>query len=173
MPSSSVEWFDVVDREDRIVGRCTREEVHRRGLLHRAVHVFVYRPEGDVFLQKRSATKDTAPNRWVSSCSGHVDQGENYLGAAVRELGEEIGISVDPRRLVEVGRVPAVSETGWEFVRVYRLDDWEEGLTLDPVEIQEGRWLPPQDVDAWLRQDPGIFSMSFRYLWARLRPRFR
>ena len=35
------EIFDVVDENDRVVGRATRAEVHRRRLLHRAVHIVV------------------------------------------------------------------------------------------------------------------------------------
>ncbi len=83
--------FDIVDEQDRVVGRAPRREVHAKNLHHRATHILVHDAAGRVFLQRRSLTKDTFPGCWDSSCSGHVDTGEDYETAARRELGEELG----------------------------------------------------------------------------------
>src|SRR5256885_1188600 len=88
------EWFDVVNEKDEVISRARRREVHAQGLWHRAVHVLVFNCHGAVFLQKRSMLKDLSPGLWDSSCSGHLDAGEDYDAAAVRELREEIGIAV-------------------------------------------------------------------------------
>src|SRR2546422_10810839 len=112
------EIFDVVNERDEVIGRQSRTEVHRLGLQHRAVHVLVFNSRGQVFLQKRSLTKDRQPGQWDSSASGHVDAGEDYDGCAVRELGEEIGLhlsEVPPR----VFKLPASPETDQEHVWVY------------------------------------------------------
>ena len=93
--------FDVVDRSDNVLRQESRAVVHREKLLHRAIHVFVFNKAGQLYLQRRSMAKDTAPGKWVSSCSGHVDSGEDYDKAAGRELIEEIGLHnpVDLKRL--------------------------------------------------------------------------
>ncbi len=79
------EIFDVVNERDEVIGRRARSEVHRLGLLHRAVHVLVFNARGDIFLQKRSLNKDRQPGVWDSSASGHLDTGESYDAGAVRE----------------------------------------------------------------------------------------
>ena len=89
MPVTDI--FDVVDRSDNVLRQESRSVVHREELLHRAIHVFVFNKAGQIYLQRRSMGKDTAPGKWVSSCSGHVDAGEDYDEAAGRELIEEIG----------------------------------------------------------------------------------
>ena len=157
------EWFDVVDAEDRVIGREIRRVVHARGLWHRAVHVLVFDAGGRVFLQQRSAFKDLSPHLWDSSCSGHLDAGEDYDAAAVRELAEEIGVRVAaaPQRWF---RQSACVETGWEFVWVYRLRH-DGPLTLDPAEIQGGEWLPPAEVSARVASRPELYCPSFRLLW--------
>ena len=165
MANSSVEWFDVVDDRDRVIGRETRSEVHRRGLLHRAVHVFVYRPEGAIYLQRRSANKDTAPNRWVSSCSGHVDAGETYEIAARRELGEELGIDGEAVVLEELAKIPAVPETGREFVHLYAVRGFGEPIHPNPDEISDGVWKDPEEIEEWIARAPHEFADSFLYLW--------
>ena len=115
----SEEIFDVVNERDEVVGQNTRREVHRLGLKHRAVHVLVFNSRGETFLQKRSMNKDREPGKWDSSASGHVDSGEDYDACAVRELREEIGLSVAeaPERLFKIAACP---ETDAEFVWVYR-----------------------------------------------------
>ena len=67
------EVFDVVDARDVVVGQEFRREIHRRGLLHRAIHIFWLRGDGQLCLQRRSYAKDNCPGLLSSSCAGHVD----------------------------------------------------------------------------------------------------
>lgn len=167
MPGSekTEEWFDVVDEVDTVVSRATRREVHARGLRHRAVHVLVFNRAGELFLQKRSLNKDTAPGAWDSSASGHVGGGEAYDACAVRELREEIGLHAPtPTRWL---RLPACDETGQEFVWVYRLEA-EGPFTLHPEEIERGAWLALAEITRRVREQPAAFASSFRLIWQRL-----
>ncbi|MBL9186150.1 MAG: NUDIX domain-containing protein [Opitutaceae bacterium] len=163
MSQQADEWFDVVNERDEVVRRETRRVVHATGLWHRAVHILVFDAAGRVFLQKRSMLKDLSPGLWDSSCSGHVDAGEDYDTAAVRELGEEIGLrgAVAPVRWF---RIEACVETGWEFVWVYRLNH-SGPITVDPREIQYGEWVAPAEVSRWVAAGPGEFCPSFRLIW--------
>jgi len=159
----SEEIFDVVNERDEVIDRKPRREVHARGLLHRAVHVLVFNARGEVFLQKRSMSKDTSPGLWDSSASGHLDSGEDYDYCAVRELREEIGLVVErpPERFF---RIAACVETGQEFVWVYRLKN-EGPFTLHPGEIERGGWFATETVTAWVADMPGEFAPAFRLIW--------
>ncbi len=163
MTAANEEWFDVVNDLDEVVGRATRRQVHATGLWHRAVHVLVFDAAGRVFLQKRSMLKDLSPGKWDSSCSGHVDSGEDYDVAVVRELGEEIGVRVatPPERWF---RLNACEETGWEFVWVYRLR-YDGMITVDEKEIQFGEWVAPAEATARIKARPDEFCPSFKLLW--------
>ena len=159
------EIFDVVDEDDQVIGQATRGEVHRRGLRHRAVHVLVFNTKGEVFLQKRSMHKDTFPGAWDSSCSGHLDRGEDYDAAAIRELWEEIGLKVTqaPQRVLKIDACP---ETGQEFVWIYRCES-EGPFTLNPAEIEAGGWFAPAAVTKWMQEKPGEFARALLLLWER------
>jgi ADP-ribose pyrophosphatase YjhB (NUDIX family) len=87
------EVFNVVNEHDEVIGEAFRADVHAQGLRHRAVSIFVFNSAGQLLMQLRSATKDEYPSCWTSSCSGHVDAGEDYDTAAHRELMEELGLS--------------------------------------------------------------------------------
>jgi isopentenyl-diphosphate delta-isomerase len=159
----SDELFDIVNDRDEVVGRAPRREVHARGLWHRAVHVLVFNAAGQVFLQKRSLLKDTAAGLWDSSCSGHVDAGEDYDHAAQRELGEEIGLALS-RPPARWFRIEACAETSWEFVWVYRLAH-EGPFILAPSEIERGEWFAPAELTRLVEGKPGDFASSFRLIW--------
>jgi isopentenyldiphosphate isomerase len=158
------ESFDIVDARDLVIGQATRGEVHANGLWHRAVHVLVFNAAGNVFLQKRSLAKDSSPGCWDSSCSGHLDAGESYDAAAVRELQEEIGLSVaaPPERWFRLG---ACAQTGWEFVWVYRHAS-EGPFDLHPAEIERGEWFAPGAITRALAERPAEFTPAFRLVWA-------
>lgn len=167
------EWFDVVNERDEPVRRATRRDVHANGWWHRAVHVMVFDAAGRVFLQKRSMLKDLSPGLWDSSCSGHLDAGEDYDTAARRELGEEIGVHLAPDAPLERWlRVDACEQTGWEFVWVYRLR-YDGPITVDPQEIQYGEWVAPPDVTARVAQRPEDFCPSFKLIWPQVAARLQ
>jgi isopentenyldiphosphate isomerase len=163
MEPMTEEIFDIVNGRDEVVDRKSRREVHARGLLHRAVHVLVFNARGQVFLQKRSMSKDTSPGLWDSSASGHLDSGEDYDYCAMRELREEIGLVIkqSPERLFKIA---AGVETGQEFVWVYRLEN-EGPFTLHPDEIERGGWFAAANVTRWVAERPEDFASAFRLIW--------
>ena len=171
--AGSEEWFDVVNERDEVVRRATRRDVHATGLWHRAVHVMVFDGAQRLLLQKRSMLKDLSPGLWDSSCSGHLDAGEDYDTAAGRELGEEIGIRLaDGERPARWFRVDACDQTGWEFVWVYRLD-YAGAITLDPLEIQYAEWVSPAEVTARVLARPEEYCPSFKLIWPQVAARLQ
>ena len=67
-------------------------DVHRRGLRHPAVSVFVIRGR-EVLIQRRALGKYHTPGLWANTCCTHPDWGEDSLACANRRLNEELGIS--------------------------------------------------------------------------------
>jgi isopentenyl-diphosphate delta-isomerase len=163
------ELFDVVDDDDRVVGCAPRREVHAGNLLHRAIHVLVHDPNGHFFLQRRGLSKDTFPDCWDSSCSGHVDAGEDYPGAARRELGEELGWHQAKPPLRPLLKLSASPDTGYEFIQIFLLGPLSGPFDLHPEEITEGRWVVPEELDILIAEYPEHVAGALRLLWSRHR----
>ncbi len=117
--SVSQELLDVVDKDDNLITVKPRGEIHAKGLMHRAVHILLFNSKGELFLQKRSMSKDEQPGKWDSSAAGHVDSGEAYLDCARREITEELGI-VAERSMEALFKLSASALTGNEHCMVYR-----------------------------------------------------
>jgi isopentenyl-diphosphate delta-isomerase len=88
--------IDVLDTNGFFTGkRSTRFEIHKDGLFHRAVHVYLINAAGEILLQQRSHFVDHYPNTLSISVTGHIHAGEGGSAAAKREIHEELGISPD------------------------------------------------------------------------------
>ena len=92
---SKQEFLDIVDENDSIIGKDTRENVHKNGLLHREIHVWFITPDGKIIFQHRAKDKDTYPDLLDATVGGHVDLGMTYDNTAIKETLEETGVNVD------------------------------------------------------------------------------
>ena len=155
------EIFDVVDADDRVIAQAARSEVHRRGLLHRAVHIFVFNSRGELLLQRRSATKDEFPLCYTSSASGHLGTGETYDECAPRELEEELGLTTPIEFLA---KFPASQETANEHTALYRTVT-DKAPVPDPGEIERIEFCEPDEIAAMLELEPERFAPPFRVLF--------
>ncbi len=90
--SCGLAMLDFVDEHDNVIGQATFDECLSKGLLRRGAGVLVFTDAAltKLVVQKRSATLMIDPNKLTTSASGHLDAGESYDAAALRELHEEL-----------------------------------------------------------------------------------
>lgn len=155
------EIFDVVDEFDRVVGQAPRSTVHARKLLHRAVHIFIFNTRGELLLHERSATKDEYPLCYTSSASGHLASGEDYDAAAIRELDEELGLTIPLQRLL---KLPAGPETAMEHTVLYA-GVTDEPPRLNREEINSAEFLTLDEIERRFERQPDKVSPPFRALF--------
>lgn len=99
------ELVDILDKQGNSTGTVMlKSDAHKKGLFHATVHVWVYNRNGEILIQKRTASKETYPNKWDVSVAGHISAGETPLSTAVRETMEEIGLSLKPSDLYKIGQ---------------------------------------------------------------------
>ena len=156
---SAPEYLDVVNEQDMVVDRQTRQKCVEQGLLHRAVVVFLKNDLGETYLQKRSSRVMFYPGYWCASATGHVSSGESYFEASKREVKEELGIECQLRELGKFTspkwRIRGLVE--WEHITVF------EGVADSPKivlsdETEEGRFLAPSEFQRLVEKQPRILT---------------
>lgn len=166
--SYSEEWFPVVDVDGNTIGTALRSVCHngRSMLLHPVVHLHLFNPEGKLFLQKRSATKDIQPGKWDISVGGHVSPGERLEDALMRESREELGLT----EFVPV----FLKKYVWQSSRERELvNSYSTTSSFFPVinkdEIDDGRFWTPAEIERNLGKDVFTPNLEYEYrmIWGR------
>lgn len=150
-----MEILDIVDENGCPTGETvTRERAHREGIRHRTAHVWIFRERDkkvQILLQKRSEDKDSYPGCYDISSAGHIPAGEDYIPSALRELKEELGVTVEAEELGYCGqrRFWFEKEFYGELFRDNQVSniyclwlDWEESdFVLQKEEVSKVRWM--------------------------------
>ena len=89
----SDEIITIVDRNNTEVEHLPRRIMRAQGLIHRATYILVFNHQGEIFVQKRTMTKDIYPGYFDVATGGVVLAGESYELSAKRELAEELGVN--------------------------------------------------------------------------------
>jgi len=145
------EWFPLVDEEGNITGRASRKECHGGSLLlHPVVHLHIFNQAGELFLQKRAATKDIQPGKWDTAVGGHIDFGEGVQQALIREAKEELGITdFTPEFCYHyVWESPVERELVYTYRAIY-----EGKMILDKSELDDGRFWSIPEIEKQIDKD--------------------
>lgn len=149
--SSAGELVQIVDRDNRPVGSEPRRVMRSRNLIHRASYIFVFNRQAELFIQRRTLTKDIYPGFWDAAAGGVMLAGETDYESASRELAEELGVIGAPLDFLFHHYFETASNRVWGAV--YRcLHDGP--FILQAEEVAEGRFLPVAEVLRLSTQEP-------------------
>ena len=85
----------LVDQNDQSIGTADKQEVHSKGLLHRAFSIFIFNKNGELLLQRRALSKYHSGGLWSNTCCGHPLHEESTADAASRRLNEEMNLKTE------------------------------------------------------------------------------
>ena len=157
--------IDVVDENNVVIGQEWMSVVHKKGLWHRLVVVYVFNENGQLFVQKRSEKVPTAKGLWDHSCAGHVDVGEAPVNAAKRELEEELGIKTKKLELIKeyksiLGEEVIDGKTLNRFWYLYKIIN-NGPFNLDPDEVSEGKFVNVDWLSNDIKNNTDIYTKGF------------
>lgn len=140
-------------------------EVHRKGLKHKAISVFVMDGE-KVLLQRRALHKYHTPGLWANTCCTHPHWDEAPADCARRRLHEELGISgldLVHRDRIEYRAGVGNGLTEHEVVEIYLATATGDlPVVPNPEEVAEVAWMDIHDLTAEVAQQPERFTPWLR-----------
>jgi len=159
---AAVDLLDIINEDDEVIGQDTHAGAHAKGLLHRYIHIILQDTQGRIICQQRTADM-RYPLTFDASVGEHVDAGETYWDAALRGLGEEMGIPQGIVELTDLGRIenrinPAVENMlGRLYVGVYG-----GPVTIQETEIARVEYFQPAELRAMMERYPYLICDNFK-----------
>jgi len=178
-----VEFFDVLDENGNKTGEVrSREEVHRLGLWHRTVHVWMVNSHGHLLIQRRALDRPTGAGKWDISAAGHIETGQESVSGALMELEEELGLTFEPHQLelLFTIRRPPRFENGLslcDFNDVYLVkhDIDASQIQFQKEEVAQVRWIAFEELEQIIQSKNSLFvehTEEYKKLFAILHKRY-
>lgn len=168
-----MEYFDVLDEHGHPTGKtASAVETHTKGLWHRVAHTWFLNSKGELLLQKRSMEMKAYPGFWDISSAGHIPTGETSLAAAMREVEEELGLSLPASdfELIFQSREGFTTNNGTYIVNEHqdvflvRKDIKIEDIALQESEVSEVKWVSIEAFEQMARaKDAGLVPHPIEY----------
>ena len=151
-----------VDEHDREIGKGGKLEAHQKGILHRAISIFVFNAKGELMLQKRAKGKYHSAGLWSNTCCSHPRPGEDVVAAAHRRLKEEMGSDCE---LTNVHHLLYRTEFPNGLVE-HEYDHMLIGESevipkLNPEEAEDWKWMSPEAIKKDIVVHPEQYSYWF------------
>jgi len=172
------ELFEIFDAQNQPLGYTKeRRLVHQHGDWHRTAQVYVLNDRRELLCNLRHPDKDVFASLWDVCIGGHLAPGETYLAGAVREMGEELGVSLQTGDLLFVGNV---SINGGDAVKglldrehagvfAWRTDRSAENFDYQREEITRLTFFPLAEVRHNLNARlPGVPFIPLRETYLRI-----
>jgi len=159
------EIVTLVDADGAVTGSAERSVVRRDNLLHAATAVLVRDPARRIYVHRRSASKDWAPNHHDAAAGGILTYGEEPAASAARELEEELGIR--GAELRALGRNRYEDDTTRVVEHVFDTV-WDGPVSWADGEVVWGRWLTLAELGERLGDPTWPFVPDTRAVLARL-----
>lgn len=111
--------------------------------LREVVVMLIHNNQGEIFFTKRSPNRKFIPGVWALP-SGHVEEGENFQDAAVREAQEELNIRVKKVDFVETIREPSGEGAVVNLISIPR-ESYEGIPAINSDEFESIDWMKIED----------------------------
>ena len=137
----------------------SKSEIHRKGLYHSTVHVWIFTEEGNILIQKRSKKKELNPGIWDVSVAGHIKFNENIKKAAKRETLEETGININTKDLLKIGVYRSINihptAIDKEFFHTYILKIDKNSINLDYKnnEVDDLKFISIEEMESLIKKE--------------------
>ena len=171
MWASKMEIWDLYTKDGQPTGKTLRRgEPIPDGYYHPGVHVWIKYSEGQYLMSQRAADRPTFPLKW-ECVGGSMVADENPLAGALREVQEELGVTLDPRNgtLLFTEARDIVAGVPFYDYMYFWLFHYDGDFSLEDAstkEVAQARWMTVAEIQEL--QDNGTLSPPLTYFFTKV-----
>jgi isopentenyldiphosphate isomerase len=137
----------IVNEDDIEIGTKEREQLSKDDI-YRVSALWVVNSKGEHLLAQRALSKKKNPGKWGPAVAGTVEVGETYETNIVKEIQEELGITLTIENLRLGPKTQRLGPDGTYFVQWYfaTVDKSIEDFNCPKDEVAGLKWLTEQEL---------------------------
>lgn len=163
-----IEKVILVDKKDNELALMEKMEAHEKGLLHRAISVFIFNSKNEMLLQRRALNKYHSPGVWSNTACTHPRKNEFPIIAATRRLKEEMGMESSIKFAFKF-----IYKANLEFDLIeHELDHVFVGICdelpkINESEVCDYKYISEKDLDLDIMRNSSKYSEWFKICYKK------
>lgn len=149
-----MELWDIYDinkkKTGRVIDRCSNEKL-RKGEYHLVVEAIIINSKGEILLSQRAETKKEYLLKW-ECIEGSCIKGETSLEAILREIKEEIGISLKKTEAIFYKTIKDDKAKDFKDIWLFRKDIQIKDLKFTDREVIDSKWSTIEEFQEMTKQ---------------------
>jgi isopentenyldiphosphate isomerase len=142
-----MEQWDIYDKYGNPTGRTMEKgSMASEEDYHLAMEAWIINSKKEILIQQRSKYCEILPNIWGHT-TGRMMAGENSAAGCIREIKEELGISVREEEVHFIRRI--IREDSYRLiwdVYIVKKDFLLSGIKLQEQEVAQAKWVPVEEL---------------------------
>lgn len=160
----------LVNEQDQEIGQMEKMEAHQKGLLHRAISVFIFNSKNEWLLQQRAADKYHSGLLWSNTCCSHPYPKETNQDAAERRLREEMGMKVSIK-WIQSFKYKAILDnnlTEHELDHIF-IGYSDDVPTINTSEVCNYKYISTSDLEKDIQNQKEKYTEWFKLLFLQIK----
>lgn len=153
-----MEIWDIYNEKRQLTGKThIRGELMQPGDYHLVVDIWIRNSQGQFLISRRHQTKHYG--LFWECTGGSALAGESSVDAAIREVKEELGISLSPEngKLVRTAIVADYFRDSWLFEAESELSN----LQLQANEVIDAKWVTHEEIKILFEKDKFVPTLKY------------
>lgn len=167
--SKKIDKVILVDKNDKVLGEMEKMEAHEKGLLHRAISVFIVNSKGEWLIHQRAFNKYHSNGLWTNTCCSHPYPEETSVDAANRRLMEEMGMKAPLQEIFAFTYKEELDNqlTEHELDRVF-IGFSDEKPQPNADEVSNWKYIDFGELKKDVKNNPQNYTVWFKKIYKRV-----
>ncbi|WP_372650929.1 isopentenyl-diphosphate Delta-isomerase [Draconibacterium sp.] len=166
---NKIEKVILVDENDKVLGEMEKMEAHVKGLLHRAISVFIVNSKGEWLIHQRAFNKYHSNGLWTNTCCSHPYPAETSVDAANRRLMQEMGMKAPLQEIFAFIYKEELDNqlTEHELDRVF-IGFSDEKPEPNADEVSNWKYINFEELKTDVKNNPENYTVWFKKIYERV-----
>jgi isopentenyldiphosphate isomerase len=149
----------IVNKNDEIIGYKSRNNRSPEDII-RIAGIWIENENGEVLIAQRSINKKNDPGKWGPAAAGTLEKGETYESNILKEIEEEIGVSLEPADIQSIGNFYEETSHKYFVGTFYAKIDSKTNFVLQKEEVEAVKWISWFDLEKDIIENPTKYLLS-------------